>query len=731
MTKKTVIFFLLITAAAGTAAAKDPNIGIFDGSLDVGNVYIAGSTAYDSSSQKYLLSGSGSMVRTEQDQFHFVWKRVAGNFIIRARIAFSGPGVAAARRVGCMVRNNFDQGSPQVNAGVEGGGVTSIEHRTVTGWAATIKLSAKIAPTVIQLERKGTSYIMSTAVFGETFKRDTVTNITLADTAYVGIFICSNDSVVLESAVFSNVQILKPAPDNFQPNTDYYGVNVEMLDVDSGYTKVLYTTAEPWMSPNLKMDNINVIFNKIDGGLYVFNLATKTQVQIPTGTVNSNNNDHVLSPDETLTGISAGAPGASSAVYTVGASGGIPKLVTTQGVSYLHGWSPDGKFLVFTGMRNNDFDVYRIPVAGGAETRLTTALGLDDGPEYSPDGMFIFFHSNRNVYAKIWCMNPDGSNQQQLTFDSFNDWFPHPSRDGKRMVFLTFGPEVASGDHPFYKQVYIRTLPIEGGNPRVVAYVYGGQGSFNVPSWTSDSKKVVFFSNTQIVPNLPNAISVVPSGGLVPQAYIFSSTGATAKALFDTNMATNWGGQGYPQSFEIDLGAAYSLTYVNVLPAAQRAYQFLVEAKADSAGAYAVVLDARTNSLGDALVQKKFNDGSTGRFIRVTVTGASGYSGGAVSLNEFHIFGGLNIPLGIFPGRQHYKAVKEISLSSVLAHPESFKSITVYNSAGRMIGMRNGKEFIARAHNLPRGVYILKAQSGDGSEKTFRFIRKMAPEQQP
>jgi hypothetical protein len=623
-----------------------------------------------------------------------------------------------------MVRNNFDTGSPQVNAGVQGDGVTLLQYRSTSGGTAAEKKSANTAPTVIQLERKDNTYIMSTAVFGETFRRDTVTNITLTDTVYTGIFISSNDSVVLESAIFSNVQILKPAPDNFQAGSATYGVNVEMLDVDSGYTTVMYATAEPWLSPNLKKDNINVLFNKIDGGLYDFNLVTKAQVQIPTGTVNSNNNDHVLSWDETMTGISAGAPGASSAVYTVAATGGTPKLVTTQGVSYLHGWSPDDKYLVFTGMRNNDFDIYRIPVSGGQEVRLTTTQGLDDGPEYTPDGQFIYFHSNRNVYAKIWRMNPDGSNQEQLTFDSFNDWFPHPSRDGKRLVFLTFGPEVASGDHPYYKQVYIRTLPINGGMPKVVAYVYGGQGSFNVPGWTSDSKKVVFFSNTQVLPNLPNVISVVPTGGLTPQAYVSSSTGATAAALFDITMATSWSGQGYPQSFEIDLGAVYSLTYVNVLPAAQRAYQFMVEAKADSAGAYAVVLDARTNSLGDALVQKKFNDYASGRFIRVTVTGASGYTGGAVSLNEFQIFGELNIPLGVSHGGPQNKAVKDVSFSTVLAHPELFKSITVYNSAGQRIGIRDGSEFIARARVLPKGVYILKIRAGNSREKSFRFLRK-------
>ena len=56
--------------------------------------------------------------------------------------------------------------------------------------------------------------------------------------------------------------------------------------------------------------------------------------------------------------------------------------------------------------------------------------------------------------------------------------------------------EVAPGDHPFYKHVYLRLLPVGGGEPRVIAYVYGGQGSMNTPSWSPDSKKIAFVSNS-------------------------------------------------------------------------------------------------------------------------------------------------------------------------------------------------------------------------------------------
>jgi Tol biopolymer transport system component len=186
----------------------------------------------------------------------------------------------------------------------------------------------------------------------------------------------------------------------------------------------------------------------------------------------------------------------ASIVYTLPASGGTPKRVTAKGPSYLHGWSPDGRGLVFTGRRNGDFDVYRISAKGGEEIRLTSARGLDDGPEYSPDGRYIYFNSVRSGRMQIWRMRSDGSSQQQITNDAFNNWFPHISPNGKWMAYIAFPADVAADDHPFYKHVLIRLMPVGGGPARVIAYVYGGQGTINVPSWSPDGKRLAFVSNS-------------------------------------------------------------------------------------------------------------------------------------------------------------------------------------------------------------------------------------------
>jgi len=38
-------------------------------------------------------------------------------------------------------------------------------------------------------------------------------------------------------------------------------------------------------------------------------------------------------------------------------------------------------------------------------------------------------------------------------------------------------------------------MPVGGGEVKVIGYIYGGQGTINVPGWSPDSKKIAFVSN--------------------------------------------------------------------------------------------------------------------------------------------------------------------------------------------------------------------------------------------
>jgi len=492
-----------VTASLGVTAARAPAqqaaLGLFEGQTDVGQLTKPGSVAYDAARNRYTIAGAGANMWLDHDDFHYVWKRVPGNFLLLARAQFDGPGVEPHRKFGWTIRSDLTRGSAHVTAAVHGDGLVALQFRRTAGGQTEEVRSSVTGPDVIQLERAGDGYTLSVGRFGDTLAPVRVANLALGDTVYVGLFVCAHNDTVVERATFRDVRITAPARDGFTPYRDYIGSNLEILDVATGDRTIVYRSPESLQAPNWTTDGAALIYNS-GGLLYRFDLADRRPVALNTGFATSNNNDHVLSFDGRTLAISnhSSEDHNASIVYTVPVGGGTPRRVTKLGPSYLHGWSPDGKFLVYTGQRGGEFDIYRIPVGGGDEVRLTDAPGLDDGPEYSPDGRYIYFNSVRSGTMQIWRMRADGSAQQQITSDQYNNWFPHVSPDGRWIVFLSFMKDVAPDDHPFYKHVYLRVMPAAGGTPRVIGYVYGGQGTINVPSWSPDSRRVAFVSNTDL-----------------------------------------------------------------------------------------------------------------------------------------------------------------------------------------------------------------------------------------
>lgn len=492
-------FCLLITT--GHLRAQNGAIGIFDGQGDVGNTALKGRGEWRPGTQEYIIEGAGTNMWFGHDEFHFVWKKLRGDFILRANAAFIGKGVEAHRKFGWMVRSSLDSNATHVSAVVHGDGLTSLQYRKTPGGNTEEKRSPLTGASVVQLERRGGRYIMSVAREGDTLVSETLEGPDLGDEVYAGLFVCSHNAAVMEKAVFHNVRIVVPAKTGFIPYRDYIGSDIEILDVASGRSVVRYQSPRSLQAPNWTRDGQSLVYNS-EGLLYRLDTAAgKIPVVINTGTATHNNNDHVLSFDGRQIGISHQPPAEKgvSIVYVLPLSGGEPRRITKTGPSYLHGWSPDGQWLVFTGQRNNDFDIYKIPVNGGEEVRLTTAKELDDGSEFSPDGQSIYFNSARTGRMQIWRMKADGSGQQQITDDGFNNWFPHVSPDGKWIVYISFPADINPDDHPFYKHVYLRLMPAGGGPSKVIAYIYGGQGTINTPSWSPDGRRLAFVSNTQLL----------------------------------------------------------------------------------------------------------------------------------------------------------------------------------------------------------------------------------------
>ncbi|MCU0401409.1 MAG: DUF5050 domain-containing protein [Algoriphagus sp.] len=264
-----------------------------------------------------------------------------------------------------------------------------------------------------------------------------------------------------------------------------------ILNVKTEEEKTILKENSHFEAPNWSRDNQFLLINS-NGLLEKIDLkGNKLGFLFPEKIKNANN-DHGISFDGKTLVYSNTDTGLGSRIYTIPFEGGTPKLITPDFPIYWHGISPDGKYLAYCAERNDQWDVYVIPIDGGEEKRLTNTEGLDDGPEYSYDGKWIYFNSHRTGRMQAYRMKPDGSNQEQLTFDEYDNWFPHPSPDNNSIVYISY-LEDQKGSHPFGKEVKLRIMNLTTREIRDLTPIfYGGQGTINVHSWSPDGNWIAY-----------------------------------------------------------------------------------------------------------------------------------------------------------------------------------------------------------------------------------------------
>ena len=486
-----------LTMALSPAAAE---VGLFTASQDIGSVKLPGSASFDPATKTYTLTGGGTNMWATTDAFHFTWKQISGDATIAAAISFPEATRDPHAKGVLIIRQNLDADSPYADAALHADGLTSLQYRESKG-ARTYEIQANTTkPARLRLEKRGKYVSLSIAgekgalqPAGGSFRLE------LTEPFYIGLGVCSHNNDVVEKAVFQNIEITSGAPPVTVTKPRLIST-LETVPIASRDRRAVFNTINELIeAPNWTPDGQSLIYNS-KGRLYRLPVTGGTPAVIDTGSAIRCNNDHGISPDgKTLVISDQSTADRKSRIYTLPAAGGVPQLITQAGPSYWHGWSPDGKTLAYCAERNGEYDIYTVPATGGTETRLTDAKGLDDGPDYAPDGQSIYFNSDRTGTMHVWRMKTDGTGQEQVTTDEFNNWFPHPSPDGKWLAFLSYEKDVKG--HPENKDVTLRLLSLadRGNAPEVLAKLFGGQGTINVPSWSPDSKKLAFVSY-QLVP---------------------------------------------------------------------------------------------------------------------------------------------------------------------------------------------------------------------------------------
>ena len=508
MNRKILTLIVLFSFMLNISYAQSPKIGIFDTAADVGNPKLKGSSNYNAAKQEYTIKGAGYTIWYNRDEFHYLASRIKGDFIVTADFELPNPvGKHPHRKYGWMVRESLQEDAAHFTATVHGDGLTVAQWRPMRGAYMREEdelFFPKRKARTIQLERKGKEYIMRIANVGEPLQSyGSVTMEHISDNPYIGLFIGSHDADAIEEVRVWNVRVDKPMPASYNFNSaDTIGSRLEILNVFTAERKVVYESPMGFEAPNWMPDGKRLLFNS-KGSIFTIPAdGSQPPTKLNTGSVERNNNDHVISFDGKMLGISSsrtGMFGGGSTIYVLPLTGGEPKLVTEKTPSYLHGWAANNKEVFYVARRdtsrNSPYHIFKASIETGVETQLTNfKFGHVDGPEGSPDGKWIYFNGSMTGTMQLWRMKPDGSGQEQLTFDQYNNWFPHISPDGKWIAYISFADDIDPTQHPGCKTVSLKLMSINGGFPRTIAYLYGGQGTINTPSWSPDSKYISFVS---------------------------------------------------------------------------------------------------------------------------------------------------------------------------------------------------------------------------------------------
>jgi Tol biopolymer transport system component len=493
---------VLLAAVCLSGAAVAQSAGVFDTHGDVGVTPTAGALEFNAASGEYRITGGGANIWGTEDAMHFASKRLTGDVTLTADIHFVGTGAVAHRKAVLMLRQDLTPGSTYADIALHGDGLTSLQFRPSPG-APTQEVRSTIAmPVRLRIERRGGQVTAYAGKPGELLTAIGTQAVALTGPIYAGLGVCSHDANVLETAVFSNVQLEQRSP---AAPAQRYRSKVTIFDLKTRMTRVVYQAEQVVEAPNWSRDGSFLMINT-GGQLYRLPLSSTGEPKLEKIDFGDGafrcNNDHDYSRDGRMLAFSASTPASrGSQVWLAQADGKGAKLMTPASPSYFHGWSPDGKFLAFVGQRDGKFELFRVPAEGGAEQRLTSKGGYDDGPEYSPDGKWIYFNSDRSGGWDIWRMPADGAGPndaraERVTSDELEDWFPHFSPNGKWMLVFSF-PKGTKTHNEKLEGVKLRLMKAPGKTLKpapfdVLATFFGGQGTINVNSWSPDSTKFAY-----------------------------------------------------------------------------------------------------------------------------------------------------------------------------------------------------------------------------------------------
>lgn len=262
--------------------------------------------------------------------------------------------------------------------------------------------------------------------------------------------------------------------------------SIEFLDVAKGEVTLLLSSNTRMSAPTWFPDGKTLLCNA-HGRMHQFSMTDRMLKLVDTECLSETHCDYGLSPDGSQLALTNSYSCENARIYIRDMQTGEIRIIVNRSPAWFHGWSPDGRQLIYTCFRNGAWAIAQTRSDGTKPEQILLRSDAFssrwlDGPEFSPDGRYIWFSSDRTGTMQIWRRELETGINEQMTDGEDASFFPHPSPDGAHVCFLK-----KKGVEGHWRQdglAELWLLSLDGSAPRHLHTVYGGLGTLNLPSWS-------------------------------------------------------------------------------------------------------------------------------------------------------------------------------------------------------------------------------------------------------
>jgi len=174
---------------------------------DVGEVGLAGETAYDAGAGTFSVTAAGQDIWSAADGFHFVWRELSGDFAAVVRVESL---VASNRfaKAGLMVRDSLDPASIHGLVHVNEGGSLLFTRRPQAGAETTTNGIDGAAPAWLGLQRQGGLLVAYASADGENWTPFGSETLAFEGSVLVGLAATAHETDETAAAAFSGLDFL-------------------------------------------------------------------------------------------------------------------------------------------------------------------------------------------------------------------------------------------------------------------------------------------------------------------------------------------------------------------------------------------------------------------------------------------------------------------------------------------------------------------------------------------